>query len=69
MNILEIKKRVDEIKEVKHDPEVAHELEDRLFYNFVDAVMNNEYEDLEDAVFAAEEVMKVREIQFARWHA
>lgn len=69
MHILEIKKRVEEIKEVKHDPEVAHALEDQLFYNFVNAIKDNDFDDLEDVVYAAEEVMKVREIEFGRWHA
>lgn len=69
MEIEEIKKRVQEVNEYKGDDEVAHSLEDNLFYEFVDSIKNGEYETIEELIIASEEVMKVREIDFARWHA
>lgn len=69
MKLEEIKKRVQEVDEYKGDDESAHILEDRLFYEFVDSIKNGEYETIEDVIIASQELMKVRKIEFARWHA
>lgn len=69
MEIEEIKKRVEQIERFKDDDEVAHSLEDNLFYEFVESIKNNNFKNLEEAIIASEELMKVREIEFGRWHA
>lgn len=69
MGIEEIKKRVEQIEGYKDDDEVAHSLEDNLFYEFVESIKNNNFKNLEEVIIASEELMKVREIEFGRWHA
>jgi len=69
MKIDEIKERISYIESQKYDDEVAHSEEDDLFYDFVTAIIERKYKSRKDIIIAAEELIKVRDIDFARWHA
>lgn len=69
MKIEDVKKRLLKIEKCKEDCEIAHCYEDDLFYDFVNAVKNGEYETKEEIIKVAKEVYKVRKISFARWYA
>jgi len=61
-----IRDRVAEIQLVQSDDEVAHIKEDELYYEFVEYVGRTDrgkYGGL------ARELMEVRKLDFARWHA
>ncbi len=64
MTLDEIKKRIDEIKEIAGDGEVAHKLEDELYLDFIRYVAGGNGEDLEEkATF----VSSTQGIEFFRW--
>jgi hypothetical protein len=69
MKLKEIKKRVKIIKETCNIPEVAHEEEDFLYYDFVNAIRKGKYQSLEEVVKAAKAVNKARKVKFARWRS
>jgi len=69
INLTKIKNRIDKIESLKHDPEVAHELEDKLFYDFVKAIKNDEFCSYEDIKYLSEAILKFKDIQFPRWTA
>lgn len=69
MKIKEIKERIKKINDLDGDDEVQHIYEDDLFYDFVNAIKNGKYDTKEEIIKAANEVFKVRDISFARWHA
>jgi len=66
MTLEEIKDQITKIDSVKRDDEVAHSMEDDLYYAFVDYLA--EYA-IEPYKTLAIELRKVRDIQFDRWHA
>lgn len=65
----EVKKIVESIKELSYDNETAHEKEDFLYYEFVEAISKGFYNNIKDIEEIAKEINKVREINFARWRA
>jgi len=62
----EIKVRVEQIREVAHDDEHAHGLEDFLWRDVLEAISKNQVESPSTAAFLA---LRTREIEFARWRA
>ena len=69
MKIQEVKERLAEIEHCKDDDEMAHSYEDDLFYDFVEAVKDGKYKTRKEIIEVAAELFKVRDINFARWHA
>ena len=69
MKIQEIKERIKKINDLDGDDEMQHVHEDDLFYDFVNAIKNGEYDTKEEIIKASKELYKVRNISFARWHA
>jgi len=69
MKIKEIKERIKKINHLDGDNEMQHVHEDDLFYDFVYAIKNGEYDTKEEIIKASKEVYKVRNISFTRWHA
>ncbi len=72
MNTVEIKesfrKDIQKIRECAGDYEVAHGLEDKLYKEFVEFVANDKWIDA-DTREMAKEVLKVKDIEFARYCA
>lgn len=66
MNLQDIQKRVQEIKDISGDDEVAHAMEDDLYVAFVKFVSENGSPELSEM---AKEVLKTENIDFARWYA
>lgn len=62
----EIVGRVEEIRKVAGDDEVAHSMEDQLYYDFVDWAAENSHPAIQEMAI---ELRKVRDVNFARWHA
>lgn len=69
MKLEEIKRTLEKIESISGDDEMAHSLEDDLFYDFVDDIASDEFKSKEDIIEAAKEVYKVKTIEFCRWHA
>jgi len=69
MKIEEVKQRLLKIEKLSHDDEVAHCEEDELFYDFVEAIKDGKYKSKHEIINIATELYKVRDIDFARWHA
>ena len=69
MKLQEVKQRIAEIEHCKNDNEMAHTYEDHLFYDFVEAVKDEKYKTRKEIIEVAAELFKVRDIDFARWHA
>jgi hypothetical protein len=61
-----IRDRIAEIELVRSDNEVAHIREDKLYYEFVEYVGRTDRGKLGEL---ARELMEVRKLDFARWHA
>ena len=61
-----IKDRISKIASHKGDDEVAHCEEDQLYYDFVEYISKKAPKPFKQL---AAEVMKVRKLDFARWHA
>lgn len=65
MNIDSIRSEIKDIEDMSHNPEVAHEMEDDLYTDFIQFIANssnNEFSKL------AQEVLKAKEINFRRWY-
>jgi hypothetical protein len=58
----EVKKRVQDIRDAKGDAEIAHRMEDVLYFDFVHYVASQEGPHR----VAAEEVLKTAKIKFPR---
>lgn len=69
MDVKEVKQILLKIEEHRFDDEMAHYFEDKLFYDFVNAIKNGKYETKEEIIKVAKEVYKVRDINFSRWRA
>lgn len=65
MKIEEVRRRLDEIEAAKDDDEVAHELEDQLYRDVLDAIANG----ADNAHLLAWWALSSRDIEFSRWHA
>ena len=65
MEIEEIKKRIDEIKERRDDSENAHAMEDTLWEDVLIAIS----EGVDNSKELAKECLKTSEIKFDRWFA
>lgn len=68
MKLQEVKDRILTIEDNKHDDEMAHIYEDKLFYEFVEAIRDGKYKTKKEIVEVATELLKVRDIKFSRWH-
>ena len=64
MTIDEIRERIEEIKR-NHD-QIAHELEDKLYADFITFVAESQSSELDEL---AKEVLKTKELSFSRWYA
>lgn len=64
MTIDEIRERIEEIKR-NHD-QIAHELEDKLYADFIAFVAESQSSELDEL---AKEVLKTKELSFSRWYA
>ena len=62
----EIRERIAKIEAEAGDDETAHCDEDQLYYDFVEFIA---LAGDRTTRMLAEEVMRVRDIKFARWHA
>ena len=69
LTIEDVKKRINKIKDLDGDDEVQHVYEDDLFYDFVESIKNGDYLSKKQIEEVADELFKVREINFSRWHA
>lgn len=69
MKLQEVKERLAKIEHCKDDDEMAHCYEDDLFYDFVETVKDGKYKTRKEMIEVAIELFKVRDIDFARWHA
>jgi len=71
MTVAEIRDRVATIDRMKGDDEAAHCFEDDLYYDFVDYVASRSASELEtrvpELIEMAQELRKVRDIDFERW--
>jgi hypothetical protein len=65
MTINEVRARVAKIESVKHDDEVAHDLEDALHLEVLEAIARGS----KNAKALAVEALKSRTIEFQRWTA
>lgn len=68
MTVKEVRARVEAIEQSKHDPEVAHGLEDNL-YRTVLHVIGHKRLGIKEQRAIAREALKTQEIDFARWAA
>ena len=66
MNIEYIKSRVMDIDKSKDDDELAHALEDRLRNEYITYIAESGIEEISEM---AKEVLKTKDIDFARWCA
>ena len=66
INIEEIKQSVQDIYEMREDDESAHSMEDSLYQEFINHIVETDNGALGDM---AREVLKTREIEFKRWCA
>ncbi len=69
MNVDTVEARIDQIREVGDcNPEIAHEMEDQLFMDFIEWVAEKQPAPAEAAT-VAKAVMKVLDLDFPRWYA
>jgi hypothetical protein len=66
MDLNEVKIRLEKIKKKSHDYEVAHQMEDDLYRNFIQHVGALKIADLSEM---AKEVLKSKKIKFSRYTA
>ena len=66
MNLSQVKQKIDEIAASQWDDEAAHSLEDNLYFDFVKHVSEVADGELKDTAL---EVLKTKELDFARWCA
>lgn len=69
MEIKEIQDAIQEILANRDDPERAHSLEDKLYFNFIKSLADNPALDCDYISRCAEEVLQTKTIKFARWCA
>lgn len=65
ITIAEIKKWIEEIKQLGYDPEIAHSKEDDLFRDVLTAIAK----DPTHAQALAKEALKATKLDFERWKA
>ena len=68
MDTLEIQKRIVGMQAISDDDESAHCAEDQLYYDFVEYLAANGSPHAGIRKMARA-LIKVRDIEFARWHA
>lgn len=69
LTLEKVKEIIEKINNIKGDDEAAHCEEDDLFYSFVENILNGNYKTKKEIESIATELYKVRDINFARWHA
>jgi hypothetical protein len=69
MDLEIVKKIIATIESCKYNDEMAHILEDDLFYKFVNAIKDGKYKTKKEIIEVANEVYKVRAIEFGRWYS
>jgi hypothetical protein len=60
----EIEERIAKIKDVSYDDEAAHGMEDKLIHDVLIAIKDGK---VRSAKSIAKAVLKVKELDFARW--
>lgn len=68
MTLEEIKKGIEYLEDVKDDFEEAHCHEDFLYRSFVEFISEGNF-DKEELIEMAKELLKSKDIDFARWCA
>ena len=66
MTIEDAKTRVQAIKDIAGDDEVAHGTEDHLYQQFIEDIANGQTEDIQEI---AKIILTTEDIDFARWCA
>lgn len=66
LTVEDVKARVEEIRRIAVDDEVAHSTEDDLHQNVLSAIAEG---SCDDPAACAKEALKTRDIKFARWCA
>ena len=66
IDVEEVKERIAEIHKHRWDPEVAHEMEDKLFRDVLKAIGDG---DAWNPMVLAYATLKSREVGFARWYS
>lgn len=71
MTVEEVIARVEEIRKIRGDDEMAHVYEDRLFSDVLHFIAEDSRRDgfRTEYVDLAREALKTQEIHFARWYA
>ena len=69
LTLEKVNERLVKINNCKDDAEMAHCEEDDLFYDFVENIKKGNYKTKKEIELIATELFKVRDIDFARWHA
>lgn len=64
-----IRDRLKHIKALAGDPEAAHSEEDDLWFEVLKEIAEGYLEELGEARQLAQEAIKSRDIEFARWYA
>jgi uncharacterized protein YfkK (UPF0435 family) len=67
MKLEDVKRKLRVIEHGKYDDELSHIAEDELLFDFIKSIENSN--NLSELKIIAKEVMKVRNIEFERWHA
>jgi ribosomal protein S20 len=66
MDIKEIKKRIKEIKGKTWDNEVAHDMENLLYKDFIKSIANGDTDNIQEK---AKLILTTKNIKFTRWYA
>ena len=66
MTIEQITDYLRKIQKDKDDDEVAHSLEDELYFLFIESIANGDISNLQEK---AKLVLRTKELTFARWCA
>lgn len=69
MTIGYIKKAVENISDYKRSDETAHQLEDELYYNFIEYISTSENLNIDELKQKAKLILSTKEIKFSRWYS
>ena len=65
LTIIDVEKKIQEIKDAEYDDEKAHVLEDQLYKAVLEAVVEGD----PDAKIMAEMALTTQDVDFSRWCA
>ena len=66
MNVEEVRGRLEDIEQIRNDPEVSHGYEDDLYEDIVEWIAKEAPSPFRDV---AAEALKVRKMDLTRWYA